>query len=94
MSNILTTNPLVCDTAGVLLTGLVKPKALSWRSTEAKALVAANDLVLSKASGAVITGKRATFDGDGIEMQHFPDGFTVDGLTLTTIDGGILSIYL
>jgi len=93
MANDLTTNPIVCDTAGVLKTGPTRPKALAWRATAAASLLATNLLCLSKASGAVVVEKLAVFDGDGIEMQHFPQDYECDGLTLTTIEGGILSIF-
>ncbi len=97
MANVVTTNPILCDTAGVLKVD--EPtylKAIAWVSDQASGsdIAADDDMLLSDSDGNRIIGKRASFAGDGLEMWHFPEHYCVNGLTMTTIDGGLCYIFL
>lgn len=97
MANITTTNPIFCDTAGVLKTGKITfIRAIAWVSDQASNcdIAADDDLLLSDSTGVRIIGKRASFSGDGLEMYHFPQDYIVNGLTMTTIDGGVCYIWV
>jgi len=98
MANVLTTNPIFCDTAGVLKlkAANVYLKAIAWVADQASGcdIAADDDMLLSDANGARIIGKRASYIGDGIEMYHFPEGYQPPGLTMTTIDGGVCYIFI
>jgi len=50
-------------------------------------------MLLSDAAGNRIIGKRAEAAGDGLEW-HFPAGFSCEGMTMTTIDGGVCYIFI
>src|SRR5512133_957491 len=98
MANVLSTNPMFVDTAGVLKLKAQNPyiKAIAWLNDQASGCdIAANDdLLLSDADGNRIIGKRAIAAGDGIEMYHFPENYQPNGLTMTTIDGGVCYIFV
>lgn len=93
MSNDLTSNPMYVDTAAALWTDGRKLKAIAWLNDSANPIDADDDLLVSKASGAVILSKRAAYDGDGVEMYHFPADFRPTGVTITTIDNGHLHVW-
>ena len=95
MANTTNGNPKFGYEAGVLVSGPAKLKAIYWGSDQtAGADIAADDDVLfSDANGNRIWGKRAEFAGDG-DYVPFPDGLQVNGLTVTTIDGGYFYVYL
>ena len=80
--------------AGVLTTGQVTIKAIYWGGdqTATADIAAADDILFSDANGNRIWGKRAIADGDG-DYIPFPGGKLVDGITVTTIDGGYFYIY-
>jgi len=92
MANSVTTNPLVLDTAGVVLTGPVSIKAI-----RAVYGADADDVELSDAGGnSVFLGKATTIatagNADGITV---PGGIKINGLTATTIDSGtVVYVYL
>ena len=95
MANVLNVSPMVVDTAAILVPAdkEVKLQAISWVSVDGTLLVADNDIVLSDGTGNVLVKKRATVDGDGLEMWHFAENFRCTGLTMTTIDGGVAYVY-
>jgi hypothetical protein len=95
MANVLTTNPIFLDTAGVVHTATCSPKAVAWVSDQASNcdIAADDDFLISDANGGRIIGKRAEEAGDGFDMVFFPPNYTCEGLTLTTIDGGVCYLY-
>uniref|UniRef100_A0A6H1ZTH6 Uncharacterized protein n=1 Tax=viral metagenome TaxID=1070528 RepID=A0A6H1ZTH6_9ZZZZ len=95
MANLTAGNPLYGYEAGVLTTKQVKIKAIEWVSdqTATADIAAADDVLLSDANGQRVWGKRAVWDGDG-DYVPFPDGLVANGLTVTTIDGGYLYVYI
>ena len=97
MANNLNMNPMFLDTAVALIPAGVPayPRAIAWVADQAAGsdIAANDDFLLSDSAGNRIVGKRATFAGDGLEMYHFPEGYNVNGLTLTTIDGGVCYLY-
>jgi len=95
MANLTASNPLYGYEAGVLTAKQVKIKAIEWVSDETATadIAAADDVLLSDANGNRIWGKRAVWDGDG-DYVPFPDGLVSNGLTITTIDGGYLYVYI
>ena len=92
MANILTTNPMQIDTAGVILTKgkYFHINTLSWMPA-----ADVDDLVISDADGNIIYQTKA---GD-ISDQGYVYEFALDlqnnnGITVTTIDGGKLLLYM
>ena len=94
MANNTNANPMYCDTAAALKTSDVWIKAIYWGSdqTSGKDIAADDDVLISDAAGNRIWGKRASFAGDG-DFIPFPDGHLAGGVTVTTLDGGVLYIF-
>ena len=94
MANSLLANPYYGDTAGVLTTEQKIIRAIYWGGdqTATDDIAATDDVLFSDANGNRIWGKRAAFDGDG-DYIPFPGGLPVNGITVTTIDGGYFYIY-
>lgn len=95
MANSLLANPYYGYETGVLTAQQVNIRGIYWGSdqTAGADIAASDDILISDANGNRIWGKRAAFDGDG-EWLPFPDGFLVNGITITTIDGGYFYIYI
>jgi hypothetical protein len=87
MANSVTNNPLVLDSTGVALTGSTSIKAVLFTAANG------NGLLLSDAAGNKIASLEAT-TGDLSPSITIPGGLRVEGITVTTIDGGIAYIYL
>jgi hypothetical protein len=87
MANSKATNPLVLDSTGVVLTGPVSIKAILFTAANA------DGLLLSDAEGNKVASLEAS-TGDLSPTVTVPGGIKVNGLTVTTIDGGIAYIYL
>lgn len=87
MANSVTTNPLVLDSAGVALTGPVTIKAVVFTAANGEGLL------LSDASGNAVVGLEAS-TGDLSPSVTIPGGIKNNGLTVTTIDGGVAYVYL
>jgi hypothetical protein len=87
MANSVGTNPLVLDTAGVALTGPVTIRAVVFTAATGEGLL------LSDADGNAVLGLEAS-TGDLSPSLTVPGGIKVDGLTVTTIDGGAAYVYL
>ncbi len=94
MANDLAGNPLICDATGAITTGPTTLRALAWVSVDGNPIVADNDFELTDTAGRTLSIKRATVNGDGIEMYHFPKEFRREGLTIATIDAGVALIYI
>lgn len=96
MSNDVTKNPWVLDTAGatVLTTVKLTIQAIVWvsNSVAGKDIAADDDFLLSDQNSRAVISKRAEGAGDGLEIS-FPRGIQVDGLILTTMAGGVCYIY-
>lgn len=87
-------NPIKCDTAGVLKpAGLIHPKAILWTDVDGNEIQDDEDILLSDSEGMEVIGKRASAAGDGLQFT-FPEDYFCDGLTMTTIDGGVAYIYI
>ncbi len=97
MANNLEMNPMFIDTAVAIFPASkqVSLKAVAWLADQVagKDIAIDDDLLISDANGGRIIGKRASSIGDGLEMYHFPEGYYCDGLTVTTIDGGVLYLF-
>ena len=98
MSNVLTTNPLWVDTAGVaIFSHSVRVKAILWVSDDASGKdIAENDdmKLLDESGGNVVFSKKAESNGDGIEMNFGERGVMLSGIYISELDGGILLIYV
>ena len=91
MANILTTNPLQIDTAGVIY---AKGTPYSIKSVSYQAAADDQDVLLSDESGNVIwKAKVGDVSEDGYNWAEKLDYTANEGLTCTTIDGGLLLIY-
>ena len=95
MANVTTGNPLYGDTAAALTTNNVKIQAILWSGdqTSGKDIAAADDFLLSDANGGRLAGKRAAYDGDDFYIW-FESPIPVNGITVTTLDGGYFYVYL
>jgi len=87
MANSVTTNPLVLDSTGVVLTGPVTIKAVVFTAA------ADQTLLLSDADGNEVLGLET---GAGVLSPSLtvPGGIKNNGLTVTTIDSGKAYVYL
>ena len=97
MANVTTGTLLYFDsTTGASVTGQKKIKAIFWTSNGGADLdiAADDDFLLSDSQGNKIIGKRAEFAGDdlGVILQHKP--MEVNGITVTTMGGGVCYIWL
>lgn len=94
MANVLSGNPLVCDSTGELTTDVVKVQAIVWTGTEAtdKDIAANDDFALAEANLAIIAEKRASAAGDDFAIT-FPSPIKFAGLNVTKLDGGICYVY-
>lgn len=97
MANNLVPNPKFVDTAAtVFATGeRVHLRSIAWLSDQASGsdIAADDDFLLSDGGGNRIIGKRAEAVGDGLIFE-FPDGYIVNGLVVTTLDGGVVYIFV
>lgn len=79
------------DTAGqVITTDIIEVIAILWVSDQAagKDIATDDDFLLSDKNGQRIVGKRAKFAGDDL-APPLPKPFWANGLTVTTMDGGV-----
>lgn len=95
MANDVNGNPLYFDEAGSK-TGLLFIKSISWTSNEGAGLdiAADDDFLVSDSKGRVIIGKRAEAAGDDLHIDYGEKGKPVNGVTVTTINGGVCFIEL
>jgi hypothetical protein len=87
MANSVTTNPLVLDSTGAVLTSPARIKAILFTAANGEGLL------LSDASGNAIASLEAS-TGNLSPTLTVPGGIKVDNLTVTTIDGGVAYVYL
>jgi len=87
MANSVTTNPIVLDTAGAVSTDRLTIKAVVFTAANGEGLV------LSDTAGNAIISLEAS-TGDLSPSVTVPGGIKTDGLTVTTIDGGVAYLYL
>ena len=87
MANSVRTNPLVLDSTGVVLTGPVTIRSVVYTAATG------NGLLLSDAAGNQVLRLTAS-TGDLSPSLTVPGGIKIDGLTVTTIDGGTAFVYL
>jgi len=84
MANSVTTNPLILDTAGAILTTPTHIKAIRVQFSADE-----DDVVLSDKGGKVVFSAK----GGDVSVNGYNDSITIpggikcDGLTVTTIDG-------
>ncbi len=97
MPNSLYTNPIYLDTAGgtSALPKRMKLLGVIWVSKDGAEIAVDNDFLLhDSAGGGEIIGKRAKSAGDDLAWSWGPDGFPVNGIYLTDLDGGVCYIYV
>ena len=94
MANVTTIHHMFCDTAEAIFTGNKRIIGVYWVSDQVAGddIAADDDFLLSNAAGARFIGKRAEAAGDGLEVTFGYPGVPVVGLTLTTLDGGVVYI--
>lgn len=82
-------------TTGASVTGMQQIIGVFWASDGGATLDIAtdDDFLLSDAKGNRIIGKRAKFAGDDLGITPSRP-LIVDGITLTTLDGGVVYIWL
>lgn len=87
---------LYADATGVLVTGTHYIKMIAWVSDQAstKDIAADDDFLLSDADGNRIIGKRAEFAGDDLGITVPGNPMPVNGITVTTMDGGVVYVWV
>ncbi len=84
-------------TTNATITGKLMIIGIFWTSNGGGNLdiAADDDFLLSDSDGDPIIGKRAEADGDDLGVQ-FPsdDPLVTNGITVTTMDGGVCYIWL
>ncbi len=93
----LTGNVLYSDVEGaVLMTRMVRVIAIFWVAdeTSGKDIATDDDFLLSSQTGMRIIGKRASFIGDDLGVVFGHPGVPFDGLTITTMDGGVCYVVI
>lgn len=97
MTNVLTGETLYFDsTTTASVTGIRRILGIVWTSSSEseRDIAADDDLLVTEASGKYIIGKRAEFAGDDLGYNWARPGKKVDGITITTMGGGVCYIYL
>lgn len=86
---------LYADTTGTLITGDQKVTMIAWVSDQAsnKDIAADDDFLLSDTLGHRIIGKQAKFAGDDLCITPCKP-LPVKGLSVTTMDGGVLYVWV
>jgi len=87
MANSVTTNPLVLDSTGIVLSTPVSIKSILFTAANGEGLV------LSDKNGVAVASLEAS-TGDLSPSVAVPGGIKINGLTVTTIDGGVVYVYL
>jgi len=96
MANDTAMNPYYFDTTtGASVDKKMKIVAILWTSNSGGSLdiAADDDFVLQDSNGSVIASKRAEAAGDGLELSFGFPGLWVDGISVTTMDGGVCHVY-
>lgn len=88
MANQLSTIPWEVDTPGVLIDSKAKVKEFYWFAPDSTG----DELILNDRNGNVVL--RCVAEADGQSQAFYKGGTWYDGLTLDTIDSGILYIDL
>lgn len=95
MANNLTGNPLYITEVNGAKTGSLTIQSIAWVSDENSGddIAAADFFIVTDTVGRRIASKVASFAGDD-GYWSFPSGLKVDGIKVTSLDGGICYIYL
>ena len=82
-------------TTDATITGKMMIIGIFWTANSGSEIVTDNDFLLSDSDGDPIIGKRAKAAGDDLGIQ-FPsdDPLVTNGITVTTMDGGVCFIWL
>ena len=94
MANDLAANPYYFTETGSV-DKKMKITAILWSSSGGTNLDIAtdDDFVLQDSNGNVIASKRAESAGDGLTLSFGFPGLWVDGISVTTMDGGVCHVY-
>ncbi len=94
--NYMTGNPIVVNSStGAVVTDTYSIKVILWEQDQAtnQGIMANDSLLITDNNGKRITGKQAKGTGDGLEL-FFEYPLPVNGITVSTLDGGVLYIYV
>ncbi len=96
MTTTLTGNVLYSDATGALATTMVRVLAIFWVADQTgnKDIAADDDFFLSSQTGMRIIGKMASFAGDDLGVVFGLPGVPFDGLTITTMGGGVCYVVI
>ena len=97
MGNLKTGKYLYFDTTtSASVTGWHRILGVYWVSYTGTNLdiAAADVFLLSDSNGLKIAAKMAEAVGDGLEISFPPPGRQVDGIVITTMDGGVCFVHL
>ncbi len=89
------TNPIYVDATGVITGDVTTIQGVLWVSDETASddIAAADFFELTDKHGHILASKTAAYAGDDL-YTPFPKGLVCDGITCSSIDGGICFIYL
>lgn len=95
MANDGNVNPMYVDTAAAVTTKQVKIQQITWVSDETGGddIAAADFFELTDVNGNILISKTAAFAGDDLGVSY-PMGLGANGITCSSIDGGICFITL
>ncbi len=90
------TKYLYANSTGALVTGLRKITMIAWVSDQAagKDIATDDDFLLSDINGKRIIGKRAKFAGDDLGIAIPGNPLPVNGIEVTTMDGGVVYVWI
>jgi len=97
MANDTGNNPLYFDsTTNASKTGLLFIKSITWTSDQStnRDIAENDDFLASDSKGARIIGKRAEAAGDDLHIDYGEKGKVSNGITITTMDGGVCYVEL
>lgn len=82
-------------TTGTLVTGVAHVIGIFWIADQVGGEDIATDdnFLLSDTDGYRIIGKMASFIGDDLGVVIPPPGLKVDGVVITTMDGGVCYVW-
>ena len=82
-------------TTDASIPGIQEIKGIFWTADSGSEIATDNDFLLSDSNGGIIIGKRAKAAGDdlGITLPK-DDPLIVDGIVVTTMDGGVCNVWL
>ena len=94
MADTVTGKYLYFDSTNEVITQWVNIQLIMWVSSAARRIVDDNDFLLQDGEGTPIFGKRAEQEYHSFVHWYGPEGLTLHGIDIQTLDGGVVWIVL